>query len=49
MDIDAVTIQSLRKNKIYHQGFNISLIVHPDHKNHYVDTIRKKVKLVGYD
>lgn len=45
----ALTIQSLRKIKIYHEGFNMSLIVHPDNKNHYLGTIRTKVNLVGYD
>jgi len=49
MSIETLTIKPLRKIKIIHEGYNMSIIVHPENKNHYLGTIRTKVNLVGYD
>jgi len=36
------TIKALRKIKICHEGFNMSIIEHPDHPRDYLATIRDK-------
>jgi len=42
--MEYVTFKPLRKIKIQHEGYNMSFINHPDHKNQYLATIRVSCK-----
>lgn len=43
------SIKALRKIRILHEGYNMSIIEHPDHKNHYLATIRDKHNTSEFD
>ena len=43
------SIKAIRKIKILHEGFNMSFIEHPDHKNQYLATIRDKFNSTEYE
>lgn len=48
-DIDDVVIRPLNKQKIQHEGHNLSFIVHPDHPAQYLAIIQNKMNVFGYD
>ena len=45
--MEYITFKPLRKIKIHHEGYNMSFIIHPDHRNQYLATIRVSHKLSG--
>ena len=48
-DIDDVVIRPLNKQKIHHEGHNLSFIVHPDNPAQYLAIIQNKMNVFGYD
>lgn len=48
-DIDDVVIRPLNKQKIQHEGHNLSFIVHPDNPAQYLAIIQNKMNVFGYD
>ena len=43
------SIKALRKIRVVHEGFNMSMIEHPDHPNEYLATIRDKFNTTEYE
>ena len=43
------SIKALRKIRIIHEGFNMSMIEHPEHPNEYLATIRDKFNTSAYE
>ena len=43
--MEFISFKPLRKIRIHHEGYNMSFIIHPEHKNQYLATIRVSHKL----